>query len=103
MSAGEIHQNDIGVVFEFTVKDQDGSAINISSATVKKFIFDKPDGTNVEKTPSFQTDGSDGVLIYTTVANDLDQIGLWRIQTYVEISSGKFSSDITGFRVYPNL
>jgi hypothetical protein len=103
MSAGEIHKDDIGVVFEFTVKDQDGVVVDVSGASTKTFIFDKPDGTNVNKTASFGTDGTDGILTYTTVSGDLDQIGIWHHQAHVVIPSGDFHSDITEFRVYPNL
>lgn len=103
MSAGEIHLNDIGTAFEMTVKDDDGVVVNLASATTLTFTFDKPDGTNITKTPTFVTDGSDGRLRYVAQSGDLDQIGLWRWQGTIVIPAGTFHSDIYEFRVYPNL
>lgn len=103
MSAGEVHINDVGFGFDVTVKDQDGAAINLSAATTRQFTFRKPDETEVTKTPVFITDGTDGQLRYVTIAGDLEQIGLWKLQAYIVLPAGEFYSDIFEFRVWPNL
>ncbi len=98
----EVHLLDIGTVFEVTLKDCD-TPIDISSATTQQIIFRKPDGTSVTKTAIFASDGTDGKLRYVTIADDLDQIGTWKIQAKVEIPSGTWSSNIDKFKVYSNL
>lgn len=102
MSA-EIHKNDVGTSFRATAKDEDGTVINIASATVKKIIFKKPDGTKVEKNASLVNTGSDGLFEYVTVSGDLNLIGIWRVQGYVKIGTSEWNSDIPSFKVYDNL
>lgn len=102
MAEEEIHKGDIGTVFEVTIKD-DGAAVNISGVAVKQLKFVKPDGTVVTQTAGFKTDGTDGILTYTTIADDLDASGTWRVQAYVEWAAGwKGHSDMIPFKVYDN-
>ena len=102
MAINEIHQNDIGTNFTVTMKD--GSAVvDISSATTKNIIFTKPGGTNVTKTMSFVTDGSNGQLVYSIESGVLDTVGQWQYQIYLVFSSGSFYSDIGEFIVHRNL
>ena len=103
MAAGEVHENDIGTVFKLTVKDQDGVIVDISSASTKQIIFKKPGGNILTKTASFQTDGTDGIIKYTTLSGDLNEKGIWQIQAYVVITAGTFYSDVLEFKVYPNI
>jgi hypothetical protein len=98
----EIHIGDIGTVFEIELKDC-LTVVNISSATVKQIIFQKPTGEVLTKTAIFSTDGTDGKLRYITVANDLDLAGTWKIQAKVVLSSGTWSSNVEKFKVYSNL
>lgn len=100
-----IKLNDIGTVFTLTITDDDGDAVDITGATTKSVIFLKPDGVSVTKTASFGSDGSDGIITYTTVANDLNVAGLWHVQAYVDISDGDviFHSAIDAFEVGSNL
>lgn len=102
MAANEIHVADVGTVFTITVQDGD-DVVNISTATLKQIIFQKPDDTTLTKTASFVTDGSDGQIKYTIIAGDLDVPGRWRIAAYIEMPSGKWHTDITTFQVYENL
>lgn len=102
MAAREIHKYDIGTAFEVTLKDGDNT-LNLVTSSVKEIHFQKPDGTVVEKTAQFRTDGSDGIIVYITVADDLDQTGSWKIQAKVTLPTGTWSSDIEKFKVYDNL
>ena len=101
--SGTIHVGDIGTVIEVTVKDEDDAIVNLSTATVKQFIFDKPDGVNVTKDAAFSTTGVDGKLRYTLVANDILLHGDWNLQIYIENPSGKWHSDVKTFSVRENL
>jgi hypothetical protein len=103
MSA-EIHTGDIGTLFKVTVKDQDSVVVDLTSATTKNLVFRKPDGTNLTKSGSFFTTGSDGVLTYTTIAADLALAGNWSVQAVVAFpGGGTWSSSMEEFVVHGNL
>ena len=102
MPANEIHLNDIGTQFVLTVKDG-SSAVDISGATTKQIIIQKPSGTKITASTTFSTDGTDGKMYYTTVADDLDEAGSYKLQGKVIISDGTFYTDITTFKVHRNL
>lgn len=102
MPANEIHLNDSGVQFKITISD--GSATkDISYAETKQFIFRKPSGTTLTKTAIFDTNGTDGVLKYTTVATDLDEVGIWKLQARVAATGNDKRSDVTTFKVVENM
>jgi hypothetical protein len=103
MAAGEIHIGDVGTVLTFTVKNQAGVVVNLSTATQHDLIFRKPDGTVLSKTGAFVTDGSDGKIKYVTVAGFLDLAGIWKVQADIDYATTKWKSDIGEFRVYANL
>jgi hypothetical protein len=103
MSAGEIRYNDIGTPFRPTIKDQDGSVVDVSGATTLTIRFERPDGTTFDKDASLNGDGTDGVLKYVTVDGDLNGLGFWELQAYVETAEGAWWSDIYEFQVHENL
>lgn len=103
MSKNEIHVSDIGTVFEATIKD-DETVVDISSALVtKNLIFKNAAGTSKTKAGSFTTDGTDGLLRYVTVADDLDDAGKWQVQANIVLTTGTWSSSIYKFDVFANL
>lgn len=102
MGANEIHKSDAGTTLRVTIED-DGTAVNIATATSKTIKLKKPGGTVLSKTAILSTDGTDGKMQYTTVAGDLDETGEWQIQGYAVIGSWTGHSDIGTFRVYDNL
>ncbi len=79
----DIHVGDVGVQFQDTVQDCSGKTIDISSVTTKEYIFQSPDGSSFTTSASFLTNGTDGVLTYTTVAGDISVPGRWRYQVHV--------------------
>ena len=102
MPANEIHLNDIGTEFLLTVMDG-STAVNISSASTKQITIKKPSGTSITASTTFDSDGTDGKMSYTTVADDLDETGSYKLQGKVVISDGTFYTDITTFKVHRNL
>ena len=100
--ASEIHVNNVGTLFKVTIYDGT-TAVDVSTATTKQIIFKKPNGESVTKTALFYTDGSDGIIQYTSVAGDLDVKGVWKIQAFVDMTAGDFYSDWGDFIVYDNL
>jgi len=102
MAAGEVHKNDIGTAFRVTVQDGD-TVVDVSGATIKQIIFQKPSGTTVTQTATFVTDGTDGQIQYVTVSGDLDEAGKWIMQGYVVLAAWQGHSDMYQFEVYENL
>lgn len=98
----EIHCLDIGVNFLVTIKDGD-NVVNISSATTKQLIFQKPSGSNLTKDATFYTNGTDGILSYVSIDGDLDEVGFWKVQGYIVLGSNEWHTDIADFRVHRNL
>lgn len=94
----EIHQNDIGTIFRVTIYN--GTPIlDVSGATTKQILFQKPDGTAVTQTAAFFTDGTDGIIQYTTISGDLDQVGRWKLQAKVTLATGTWTSCSQKFKV----
>lgn len=103
MAIGEIHVDDVGIVFTITIKNENNVVVDLSAATTKEFHFQKPDGSMLIRSGSFVTDGTDGGLQYMTQAGDLDQSGNWKYQIYLVISANVSYTDISKFKVFPNL
>lgn len=103
----EVHVGDIGTVFRITLKDKqcDGTMVilDVSAASKLDIIFRAPNGIKKTKSANFTTDGSDGKIEYISLDGDIDSAGEWKIQVYLELPSGKWSSDIGSFYVYENL
>ena len=102
MAQDEIHFGDVGTQFERTVKDGD-VAVDLSAATTKEIKFKPPSGPTKVKSAIFLTDGTDGILTYTTIADDLDELGKWELQVHVVIAAGDFNTDVEGFVVHRNI
>lgn len=102
--ASEIHYLDIGTAFDLTIQNLDG-VVDISSATTKTIKFRKPNGTVVDQPGVFKTDGTDGILRYVSILDDLDKVGTWRLQAFVTLISpaGSWHSNIDEFDVHYNL
>jgi hypothetical protein len=91
--------NDTGTIFRATIKDQDSNIVDLSTASVRKLIFRKPNGTTSAKTATLTTDGTDGKIQYRAESGFLDMAGLWKFRGYVEIGSNVFRSTAGRFRV----
>lgn len=102
-SVEEVHLYDIGTIIDVPLLDCDLPAEDIDSATVKQILFKKPSGAVVTKDAIFKTDGTDGILRYVTITDDIDEVGTWKIQARVTLPSGTWSSSIDKFKVYTNL
>ena len=103
--ASEIHQNDIGTRFLITVKD-DGNIVNISgvgASTVHQLNFRKPSDTVINRNATLQDVGISGVMFYDTVAGDLDEAGIYKMQAKVVTPSGTYFTDVHTFKVHSNI
>lgn len=97
-----IRVGDVGTVLEATILEN-GAALDISAATEMILYLRKPNRAVLEKTAIFQTDGTDGIIQYTTVEDDLSMAGHWDIQGKVTLPGGEWKSTIRGFEVEANL
>ena len=97
----DVHVNDVGTVFEVTVVDENNAIVNLSASSVIQIRFTKPDATVFDRTAAFKTDGIDGIIQYTTIADDIDQKGDWCIQAHVEFTTPvrQWTSDADAFPV----
>ena len=98
-----VHNGDIGTIFRLTIVNTAGTAIDVSTAVTKYIYFQDPTGAKVQKTAAFTTDGTDGKIQYTSVSGDIDMVGTWQVQGYVETLLGKFWTEKDSFKVYSNL
>lgn len=99
---GQLRKGSIGSSIRVLIKE-DGLPMNISSASVKTLLLQKPIGVVVEKVAAFETDGANGWLKYVTIAGDLDTSGPWQGQVYIEMPTGKWHSEMFSFQVGGNL
>jgi hypothetical protein len=100
--ASEIHEGDIGTTLLITVTD-DGSIVDISSASSLSIYIRKPSGTILTRTGVLETDGTDGKMYYITVAGDLDVAGSYKIQGKVVLPAGSYYTSTATFKVHCNL
>ena len=84
--AGQLRKYDVGSVIRVTVMEH-GAIFNASAAIVKMMKLRKPSGNVLEVPAEFQTDGSDGVVLYVTDEDDLDETGPWTGQVFLEFSA----------------
>lgn len=98
-----IHIEDVGTVFRITLTLNCETPLDISAASAKSIVFNKPDDTILTKTAEFTTDGTDGKIEYISIVTDLDVTGTWKIQGKINLPSGAWSSNIGKFKVYANL
>ncbi len=101
--AAEIHVADVGVAFRLTVRDQAGVAVDLSENETLTVKFQLPNKTVLTTEGTLYTDGTDGVVEYTTIAGDLSLAGRWKVQAIVDIPDGEFHSNVHKFRVFANL
>ena len=103
--ASEIHKDDVGTRFLITVKD-DGNLVNISGVSggsVHQVSFRKPSDTIIERNASLQDYGISGVMFYDSIAGDLDEAGVYKLQAKVIIPSGTYYTDLYTFKVHSNI
>jgi len=94
----DLHVGDIGTIIYINIVEG-GEALDISSATTKTIRFQKKDKTTMDKDGEFKTDGTDGILQYTTLTGDIDQKGRWLAQAYLEMPTWKGYSAKVEFQV----
>lgn len=93
------HVGDVGLPLVVQAVDQDGAAINLSSATTLTIYLTKPDGTVLTKAGALDTTGANGMFKYVTQSGDLSAAGRWKIQGYFAVGSFSGSTREDSFQV----
>jgi len=92
----KVYKNDIGT------KIQLDAGCNISAADVLKILYSKPGKTRVEGEWVASPEGTDSAY-YLTQAGDLDAVGKWHIQLYIESLNWTGYGEIIDLEVHDNL
>lgn len=90
---GKTYTDDIGTRIRTTL---DEDITGYSSVT---YYIEYPSGTEETKTCTVE-DASDGIVYYDTVSGDLDEEGIYKIQTLVDMGATQYLSETQQFRVY---
>jgi hypothetical protein len=81
----KVYIGDIGTKLSLDIGE------NVSTATVKRIYYLKPDGKEGWWAATLETGNL--ILSYTTKAGDLDVAGSWKLQAYVEMTAWKGLSE----------
>jgi hypothetical protein len=82
------HVGDVGTEWVATFRDERNLVIDVSTAATKTITFRRPDGTEVEKTAAFDTDGTDGKTKYVGENGFQNAGGMWEYWGYSELADG---------------
>ena len=86
-----VYLNDIGTLFAIDTQDD----ISTNNSIVLR--YKKPNGVKGNWSPTLNADNQ--TVEYVTVDGDLDQLGEWELQVYVDLPAWKGHSDIVTFTV----
>lgn len=83
---------------------EDGAGVDVSEFTTLMVVLRPPSGTVKEKTAAFESDGTDGRLIFTPVSDDFDEVGEWLLQVQLtkvvgEVTTQFVPSSVVAFTV----
>jgi hypothetical protein len=81
----------------------DDEALDISEATTKEIIMQRPNGSTVTKDAELETDGTDGIMYFDTIEGDWTMQGDYFFQGIVVRSDGRWPGSISQIYVHPNL
>jgi hypothetical protein len=98
-----IRVGDVGTNMEIEVLRNCAEILPLQTASVKQIKVQRPDETFFVKDAVFLTDGSEGVIYFTTAAGDITVEGTYYIQAYLELPTWQGHSDIGEFEVDDNL
>lgn len=98
----DAHVGDTGTVLQKTVVDG-GVPFDLSAATTLELVVVDPDGTGEVLTGSLETDGTDGIVNFTTTATTWRTAGYDCEQVQIVNPDGAWSSEIVKRRILPKL
>jgi hypothetical protein len=100
----DLQFGDIDVPLKMRVWRKNGDLeVLLGSATGMQIILMPPSGSSRTKTAVLATDGSDGIMQYTTVSGDINQTGRWAIQGKFSLGGGPKRTAVRYFDVKGNI
>jgi len=91
----KVYLNDIGTAFKVTV------GTDLTNATLTELRVLKPGDTMTTTWTATIDDALNGILEYIISTGDLNTAGIYRLQAYVELSTGeKLLGETVGFTVH---
>ena len=98
-----VQKDAIGIIIELTVTE-DGAAANLNVAARTDMVLKKPvTQTSITRNGVLTSDGKDGKYRYVTIADDLDEAGLWEIQGDLAFGAFDGRTSVRTFAVAENL
>jgi hypothetical protein len=94
-----IHIGDTGTRLRVLITDETGVPVPLQSASEKVVILTSQSGVVKTRDAIFDTNGSDGMLAYITLAADIDEAGTWEITGRVTIGGNRWTGDPATFTV----
>lgn len=89
--SGKIYKGDIGTKIKINVGE------NIVTATIRKIKYKKPSGITGEWNALLE---GTNYMYYITIANDINEKGIWLVQAYIELPDWKGHGETANFIVY---
>lgn len=99
----EIHLNDYGTDIEVTIKNCDGSIVDISNASLQIVLVPPTDSPPIIAPMVFSTDGTDGMAYYTIQEGDINMTGTWELQVRIQFVSSFYNTSIGKLKVLRNI
>ncbi len=96
------HVGDTGTILQKIVTDN-GVVVDISSASIKNLIIVDAAGVCSTLAGTFDTDGTDGTLNFTTTSGTWTKKGIATEQVQLTMPSGSWSSDLFRRRIEEKL
>ena len=87
MTTVYVKQNDTKPDIQVTVNDDQGTAIDVSNATIKFFMNDLTGTNKVDGTGAIVTAAS-GIIKYVWVTSDLDTVGVYNAEFQITFIDG---------------
>ena len=94
----------IGATIQLNITDQDGAALDISTATLTSNLYiRRPSNSVVSVTPSFVSSGTDGQIYYDTISGTLTEPGSYTVQFKLVMGGDTIPCNPVTIPVEPNI
>lgn len=97
------HTGDVGSIIRVLFLDENGVALDVSGATTLEIFLRDPALATTTHAATFTTDGTDGLIQFTTIAGTFGSDGCWTVQGHVATVSQDWKSNTEEFTVLGNV
>ena len=75
---------------------------DVSSASLTEILYERPDGVKGKWTAALMS-GSTEIIEYVPTVDDLNVVGVWKIQSHIVMSGYHGYGNVVSLRVHRNL